>query len=144
MAHKITGDDMPPPDKPGDFSAGCDSEEASLLERTDQQRIAMSPSFSKFYFLLLLMYVAYCASIFSTSSVEVAIPAGVLDPALGLDVDDFATGLAAGQVGTVIGKLIVGFFVDSRGPSAAFYQSLFLITERKSYSSFGALPYAAP
>jgi predicted MFS family arabinose efflux permease len=51
----------------------------------------------------------------------------VADPAVGLGVEEFASALAVGQVGTVVGKLIVGFFVDLRGASAAFAESLLLM-----------------
>lgn len=77
--------------------------------------------------LLATMYLSYVMAIFSSSSLEVSIPAALDDTSLGLNQTDFALALSAGQVATVVGKLFCGFVVDLRGASTAFYEALLLI-----------------
>ena len=77
--------------------------------------------------LLATMYLSYVMAIFSSSSLEVSIPAALDDTSLGLNQTDFALALSAGQVATVVGKLFCGFVVDMRGASAAFHEALLLI-----------------
>lgn len=67
---------------------------------------------------LALMYVGYVASISSSSSIEVALPALAIDPSVNLDATQLAQALAAGQMATVMGKFGAGFAVDWRGDSA--------------------------
>eukprot|EP00620_Florenciella_sp_RCC1587_P016905 CAMPEP_0182562402 /NCGR_PEP_ID=MMETSP1324-20130603/4745_1 /TAXON_ID=236786 /ORGANISM="Florenciella sp., Strain RCC1587" /LENGTH=479 /DNA_ID=CAMNT_0024775347 /DNA_START=209 /DNA_END=1645 /DNA_ORIENTATION=+ len=104
--------------------------------------------------LLISIYMAYMVAIFSTSACEMTLPAVVNNPKLhvsevstsgknasttnplsciyltvvnGLTYTrkgDTGIVLAAGAVGTVVGKLLAGFFVDARGAHAAFYETL--------------------
>ncbi len=77
--------------------------------------------------LLATMYLAYVMAIFSSSSLEVSMPAALDDRSLRLNETDFALALSAGQVATVVGKLFCGFVVDLRGASTAFHEALLLI-----------------
>ena len=77
--------------------------------------------------LLATMYLSYVMAIFSSSSLEVSMPAALDDRALGLNQTDFALALSAGQIATVVGKIFCGFVVDLRGATTAFYEALLLI-----------------
>ena len=76
--------------------------------------------------LLATMYIAYMMSVFNGVAFEVSMPA-VVDSDLGMTKADFGFAIAVGQVATVTGKIFCGFFVDMRGASSAFYESLFLM-----------------
>lgn len=68
--------------------------------------------------LLPSLYVGYLLSVASSSSIELAIPMLYADTSVDISAEDVARGLAAGQVATVVGKLIAGFVVDTRGAAA--------------------------
>ena len=77
--------------------------------------------------LLAAMYLAYVINVCSSSAVEIAVPLLAADDGVALGMAELSSGMAAGQVATVLGKVVAGPVVDGRGASAAFPEALLVM-----------------
>ena len=64
--------------------------------------------------LLAAMYLAYVINVCSSSAVEIAVPLLAADDGVALGMAELSSGMAAGQVATVLGKVVAGPVVDGR------------------------------
>jgi sugar phosphate permease len=74
--------------------------------------------------LLVLFYLAYVVNIWTSSSIEIALPLVADDPSVTVGMAELSEGLALGQVATVVGKLATGPLVGWRGAGRAFPEAL--------------------